>query len=200
MADGNLEEPQKNSLQNRLLMRIRDRSKFYFDLIFSNGIKINVLQASPFWIASLLVGLVAVVYTKLFAYAENLLQKILLGHSWMIFIMAPACFLIAWLLIQLFARNAGGSGIPQVMAAIELATPKHEDKIKKLLSFRIIVVKIASSLMMVLGGGAIGREGPTIQIAGSIFRMVNKVIPASWPKLSRQHFILTGAVAELFSQ
>src|SRR3954463_14061888 len=51
--------------------------------------------------------------------------------------------------------------------------------------------------MMVLGGGAIGREGPTIQIAGSIFRTVNKWIPASWPKLSKQSFILTGAAAGL---
>jgi len=51
--------------------------------------------------------------------------------------------------------------------------------------------------LMVLGGGAIGREGPTIQIAGSIFRLVNRVIPASWPRLARQSFILTGAAAGL---
>jgi H+/Cl- antiporter ClcA len=50
---------------------------------------------------------------------------------------------------------------------------------------------------MVLGGGAIGREGPTIQIAGSVFRMVNKWTPSSWPKLSKQSFILTGAAAGL---
>jgi H+/Cl- antiporter ClcA len=50
---------------------------------------------------------------------------------------------------------------------------------------------------MVLGGGAIGREGPTIQVAGSIFRLVNRWIPASWPKLSQKSFILTGAAAGL---
>jgi H+/Cl- antiporter ClcA len=60
-----------------------------------------------------------------------------------------------------------------------------------------LVTKIISSLLMILGGGAIGREGPTIQIAGSIFRMVNKWIPDSWPKLSRQSFLLTGAAAGL---
>jgi H+/Cl- antiporter ClcA len=111
--------------------------------------------------------------------------------------MTPVCFFLAWLTIHLFAVNARGSGIPQVMAAIELATPKYESKIDKLLSFRIVITKIASSLLMVLGGGAIGREGPTIQIAGSIFRMVNKWIPQSWPKLSKQSFILTGAAAGL---
>src|SRR6476620_7004211 len=111
--------------------------------------------------------------------------------------MAPVCFLLAWGIVQFFAPNARGSGIPQVMAAIELSSPKHEHKISRLLSFRIMITKIASSLTMVLGGGAIGREGPTIQIAGSVFRIVNKWIPASWPKLSKQSFILTGAAAGL---
>jgi H+/Cl- antiporter ClcA len=83
------------------------------------------------------------------------------------------------------------------MAAIELANAKNDKNVSKLLSFRILVTKIVSSLLMVLGGGAIGREGPTIQIAGSIFSLVNKAIPDSWPKLSRQSYILTGAAAGL---
>jgi H+/Cl- antiporter ClcA len=179
------------------LVKLRRTGKFFFDLIGTERIRRNVLQAFPFWIASLLTGLIAVGYTKMFAYSEGLLQNILHWHQWFIFIMTPVCFFLAWLTIQIFSINARGSGIPQVMAAIELATPKHEDKIDKLLSFRIIVTKIASSLLMVLGGGAIGREGPTIQIAGSVFRIVNKWIPKSWPKLSKQSFILTGAAAGL---
>lgn len=179
------------------LVKLRRTGKFFFDLIGSERIRRNVLQAIPFWIASLLTGLIAVGYTKMFAYSEGILQNILHWHSWFIFIMTPVCFFLAWLTIQLFAINARGSGIPQVMAAIELATPKYENKIGKLLSLRIIVTKIASSLLMVLGGGAIGREGPTIQIAGSVFRLVNKLTPSSWPKLSKQSFILTGAAAGL---
>ncbi len=177
--------------------RVKAQIGFYFDLIFSSGIKLNILQGIPFWIASLLVGLVAVAYTKLFSFAEQLLIDILHWQSWMIFVMAPVCFFIAWLIIQLFAPAARGSGIPQVMAAIDLSSPRHYGKVKKLLSFKIIVVKCVSSFFMVLGGGAIGREGPTIQIAGSIFSIVNRWIPASWPKLSKQSFILTGAAAGL---
>ncbi len=184
-------------MKGRRLVRLRRRAKFLFDLLGTERIRTNALQALPFWVASLLVGLVAVGYTKLFGLSESLLKKVLAWHSWTIFIMAPLCFFLAWLIIQLFAPAARGSGIPQVMAAIDLATPKHDDKVKNLLSFRIAFTKIASSLLMVLGGGAIGREGPTIQIASSIFRMVNKWIPLSWPKLSRQNFILTGAAAGL---
>ncbi|RYZ48102.1 MAG: chloride channel protein, partial [Chitinophagaceae bacterium] len=52
-------------------------------------------------------------------------------------------------------------------------------------------------LVMVLGGGAIGREGPTIQIAGSLFYVIHRHIPKTWPRLSNQGFILTGAAAGL---
>jgi H+/Cl- antiporter ClcA len=184
-------------MKKRWLVKARRRGKFLFDLIATERIRRNALQAIPFWVASLITGLIAVGYTKLFGYSEGLFNNILNWHSWTIFIMTPVCFLIAWFIVQLFATNARGSGIPQVMAAIELASPKHQHRINHLLSIKIIFTKIASSLMMVLGGGAIGREGPTIQIAGSVFRTVNKWIPSSWPKLSQQSFILTGAAAGL---
>ena len=165
--------------------------------VFSSGLKTNFQQAAPFWIASLLTGLVAVGYTKLFGYAEDLLQLIFRWHRWSIFILAPLCFFMAWLVVQKFAPKARGSGIPQVMAAIELSTPRFDGLVDRLLSIRIVIVKILSSVLLLLGGGAIGREGPTIQIAGSIFRVVNKLIPATWTKLSNQSFILTGAAAGL---
>ncbi len=177
--------------------RLREKGKFFFDLITNERLKINVLQAIPFWAASLLTGLIAVFYTKLFAYSENLFQKAVQWKQWSIFILTPFCFFLAWWFVQKLAPNAKGSGIPQVMAAIELSTSKHDAKVSKLLSLRIMITKILSSLFMVLGGAAVGREGPTIQIAGSVFRIVNKLTPSSWPKLSKQSFILTGAAAGL---
>ncbi|WP_121352058.1 chloride channel protein [Flavisolibacter nicotianae] len=175
----------------------RSKGKEVFDLLANNRIRTNALQAIPFWAASLLTGLIAVGYTKLFSLAETLLQSVLHWHRWTIFLLTPFCFLLAWLCVQLFAPAARGSGIPQVMAAIDLATPKYESKLGRLLSFRILITKIASSLLMVLGGGAIGREGPTIQIAGSVFTLIHRLIPKTWPRLSNQNFILTGAAAGL---
>lgn len=178
-------------------MQIKDRLKHLSEVLLNDRIKANIFQAVPFWIASLLTGLVAVAYTKLFNFSEHILHKALSWHSWTIFILAPVNFLIGWYLVVQLAPNAKGSGIPQIMAAIDISVPKHEKSISRLLSFRIVVVKILSSLFMVLGGGAIGREGPTIQIAGSVFRLVNKWIPSSWPRLSQKSFILTGAAAGL---
>src|SRR6185369_2827153 len=81
--------------------------------------------------------------------------------------------------------------------AIELATPKYNYLVDTLLSVRIIVVKIISTLVTVFGGGAVGREGPMIQIAGSIFRTVNQLLPAWWPKISKSNMIKAGAAAGL---
>ncbi|MCU7549119.1 chloride channel protein [Chitinophagaceae bacterium LB-8] len=179
------------------MSNLKKQIKLITGVLATEKFKENFLQAFPLWVASLLTGLIAVGYAGLFGYAEQLLKYLFHAHRWSIFILTPLCFIVAWWIVQKFAPNAKGSGIPQVMAAIELSNPKYNDKIDKLLSFRIIIIKILSSITMVLGGAAIGREGPTIQIAGSVFRLINKWIPESWPKLSRQSYILTGAAAGL---
>lgn len=176
---------------------IRKNAKRYFDRIRNEHFKQNLLQAIPFWVASLITGLFAVFYARLFAWAEQISFYFFHQAPWSIFITTPICFIIAWLVIIQFAPNARGSGIPQVMAAIELANPKQNYKINSLLSIRIIIVKVASSIVMALGGGIIGREGPTIQVAGSVFRKINQWLPAWYPKISKRNMIMTGAAAGL---
>jgi len=179
------------------MVRIRKILKRTFDKLNNERLKTNLLQALPFWIASVIAGLVAVSYTKLFELAQKANGYVLQLHHWLLIIITPVCFLIAWFLIRKFSPFARGSGIPQVMAAIELATPRDNHKVNKLLSLKIIFYKIVSSLLFVFGGGAIGREGPTIQIAGSIFRQVNQWLPSWWPKISKKNMIITGAAAGL---
>jgi H+/Cl- antiporter ClcA len=180
-------------------MNIRATLKHYFDRIRSEKFKHLLLQAFPFWVASLLTGIIAVLYTKLFAWAEQGASWLFHLRSWLIFLMVPVCFFIAVWLVRRFAPFSRGSGIPQVMMAIELSTPKKIDLVGRFLSLRIIFVKIISSCFMALGGGVIGREGPTIQIAGSIFRKVNAMLPEWWPKISKRNMIMTGAAAGLAS-
>jgi H+/Cl- antiporter ClcA len=176
---------------------IRKRLKWVFDHAGNDKLKLNFLRAVPFWIASLLTGLIAVFYSKVFLLAEGSTGLLFKSFHWLLFAITPGCFLIAWWLVVRYEKFAGGSGIPQVMAAIELANPRDHIKVRRLLSIRVIVIKIISSLFMVLGGGVIGREGPTIQIAGSIFRKVNQILPEWWPKVSRRNMIMTGAAAGL---
>lgn len=179
------------------IVRARNILKTLFDRINNETLKRNLLQAVPFWIASLITGLIAVGYALLFGWAESGAAWVIHHHGWWMLILTPACFLAGWWLVAKYAPYARGSGIPQVIAAVELTNPRTNDRVGALLSLRIIVVKIVSSLIMVCGGAVVGREGPTIQIAGSVFRKVNQWLPAWWPKISRRNMIKAGAAAGL---
>lgn len=181
----------------RIIVYVRQSLKKSFDNLHNEKLKHNLLQAIPFWIASLITGVFAVLYAKIFTWGEELMNFIFNWNPLMIFIIAPVGFIVSWWLIKEFAPYAKGSGIPQVMAAVELANPKENRKIRQLLSLKIIVFKVLSSVALVIGGGAVGREGPTIQIAGSVFRKVNEYLPDWWPKISKKNMIMTGAAAGL---
>lgn len=177
--------------------KFRTQGKKAFDRIRNEKVKQNLLQAIPFWVASAIAGLLSVLYAKLFVLAEKGTTYILHTHAWLLFVVSPLCFITAWWIVTQWAPYSRGSGIPQIMAALELATPKFNDKVNKLLNLKIIVVKFASSLILALGGGIIGREGPTIQVSACVFRKINEWLPSWWPKISKRNMIMTGAAAGL---
>jgi H+/Cl- antiporter ClcA len=184
-------------IMKKLINALRIRLKWGYDHLHNERFKNNLLQAIPFWIASVITGLLAVLYAKLFSWAEMGTAWVMHHGTWWLFIVTPVSFVFAWWLVYKFAPGARGSGIPQVIAAVELTTPKYADKVHKLLSVRIIFFKMVSSIILVFGGGVIGREGPTIQIAGSVFRTINQMLPSWWPKISKSNMIKAGAAAGL---
>src|SRR5258708_14574197 len=111
--------------------KTRAEAKKAFDRIRNEKLKQNLLQAIPFWIASLITGLVAVAYTRLFALAEKGTAYIVHTHLWLFFIITPGCFLSAWWLVRRFAPYARGRGIPQEMAPTCLAPPKYNPKVNR---------------------------------------------------------------------
>src|SRR4051812_21492786 len=140
------------SLMNTL-KNTRALGKLLFDRLRNEKLQYNLLQALPFWIASLASGLIAVLYAWLFARAEELSHEILHINIWWIFLLTPSCFVAAYYIVERFSKYARGSGIPQVMAALELPSTASDKKLLKLVGIRVMITKIASSLLMVLGGG-----------------------------------------------
>jgi len=161
-------------------------------------IKNQLFKLLPFWLAGSLTALIATQYAQLFSlmesYSLHIFEK---SGSWFVFV-PPVFFLISWALVHKFAPRANGSGIPQLMASIELLNTKNDRLVESLLSLRIIVIKFLSSLTGVLGGGAIGREGPTLQISGSIFALFVKYWRFSDIQ-NRSAFIMAGAASGLAS-
>jgi H+/Cl- antiporter ClcA len=163
----------------------------------SQQIRENFLSWLPYIIGSVLTASVVVLYSSLFDYTSKLSHTVKELHPGLFFIITPLCFLAGWGIVRLIAPGAGGSGIPQLMAAIN---PKRDPKKIStgfLLGGRVLFTKIVGSLIALLGGGIIGREGPTIQISGSVYYITNKFLPKSWPKVEREHMLVAGGAAGL---
>jgi len=190
-------EPRKPSFSRRARAWFTAQLERIRLLAAKSRAKDLILLALPYQISAVLTALIAVGYAWLFNWMGDRNAELLAMDPRLIFLTAPLSFLTAWWLVFRFAPLAGGSGIPQLMAAIEVATDKKRDRSGRFLNVRIILVKIASSLAMVLGGGAVGREGPTLQIAGSIYRTVHRLLPPFWPKVSRRIMMITGGAAGL---
>lgn len=86
-----------------LLKQLRKRAKRAFEKIRNEKLKKNLLQAIPFWVASLLTGLVAVFYARLFGYAEYGILYILKHNAWLLFLITPCYLLLAWWLVVKFS-------------------------------------------------------------------------------------------------
>ncbi len=129
----------------------------------------------PYWIAAFLTGLIAVGYAELIDWAERTAMDFFDLYPYSLLLTGPLCFVAGWYLVFRFAPDAKGSGIPQVMVAIETQENSNDVSFREnLLGLRTLTTKIFSSILIVMGGGAVGREGPTIQIAASVFHFVNR--------------------------
>jgi H+/Cl- antiporter ClcA len=115
-----------------------------------------------FWGGAIAVGLISVA----FAWAANRAAEgfaRLLIHPWLAFLLTPAVFVLSAWLTRRFFEGAQGSGIPQAIAA-----RRARDLRGPLLSMRLTAGKILLTLLGLLGGASIGREGPTVQIGAAI--------------------------------
>lgn len=172
-----------------------------FESCMNNAEKIRkyiLLERWPYWISALLVGLVAVSFSKIVSFSENFSLNIYKNNPEYLFFLSPIFFLLSWAMVYFIAPEAKGSGIPQVMAAVDiLEKGQKQEKIQKLLGLRIAIVKVISSSLVLLGGGAIGREGPTLQISASIFYFTSQKFNVLKKYLTQETWIITGAAAGL---
>jgi H+/Cl- antiporter ClcA len=118
-----------------------------------------------FIVIGLLSAVVCASYALIFAVVEKSSAQIFHSHISVAFILAPLAMIGSLLLVKYFAPGSSGSGIPQVLACIEF---QDESLARKYLRKTVIVMKILSSFLGVFAGAAIGREGPSLQVAAAI--------------------------------
>ncbi|WP_062209082.1 chloride channel protein [Aureimonas sp. AU12] len=121
-----------------------------------------------FWAGALAIGLVSVAFAFLADAAQHAFAAIRatdgLGPLAML-LLPPAGFALSAYLAVTFFPNAQGSGIPQAIAARHLEDAADRGR---LLSLRIAAGKILLTLLGLLSGASIGREGPTVQVGAAI--------------------------------
>jgi chloride channel protein, CIC family len=159
----------------------------------------KILLNLPFWLAAGLAALISVFYNKLFKVCEDWA----LAHAATTTILwtAPLAVLASFLIGYFVSKESIGSGIPQVIAAVESSSPSHTDGglLKRFLSFPMLLAKIVGSCLCVLGGGVTGREGPTLQVSAAIFYQFSRFWPKRFSKPQLQGMILAGGAAGLAS-
>jgi len=101
-------------------------------------------------------------------------------------ILVGTSLIVGWLLNS-FCREAAGSGIPQLKLAFW--------KDFGMVPLRVIWVKFVAGILSIGGGSSLGREGPSVQLAGAIGS--NLAAVAGEAKQSRRAPAAAGAAAGL---
>lgn len=120
-------------------------------------------------------GLTVVAFTWLGEQALALFMRGFHADAWMALLWTPLCTAaIVWITRRHFAA-AAGSGIPQVMAALDpLAPPQATGR---LVSLRLSLAKVGLTTWGLLAGLSLGREGPSVQVAAGIMLTARRWLP-----------------------
>lgn len=123
-------------------------------------------------IGSIALGLVAILFAWCGDKAQEAFAALEMRHAYLPVVLTPAVFAgVVWI-TRIWAPDARGSGIPQVIAAgrnLDLAR-------SGLLSLPTALLKLLLTIAMLLVGGSVGREGPTVQVSAAIMVACHKLL------------------------
>jgi H+/Cl- antiporter ClcA len=120
-------------------------------------------------------GLTVVGFTWLSERAFGLFSELRALAWWSPLLWTPLCTAAIVWLTRRYVPGAAGSGIPQVMAALDPAlAPAHRGLF---VSLRLSLAKIGLTAAGLLAGLSLGREGPSVQIAAGVMLQAKRWLP-----------------------
>ncbi len=143
------------------------------------------------WLGGILVGLAAIFFSEAADAAYGVFKRLLAISPYVPLLLTPVVFgLLAWLTRGVM-RPTRGSGIPQVIASLSVEDAAFR---KRLLSLPVAAGKMVLTLIALVGGAAVGREGPTVHVGAGVMYWLGRRFGFSDPtQISR--FVLAGGGA-----
>jgi H+/Cl- antiporter ClcA len=144
-----------------------------------------------FWVGAIAVSLVAIAFAAAANLSDATFHRALAVSPYFPLLLAPAGLGFSVWLTRTVFPGAQGSGIPQVIASLEMSDPA---KVRSVLSLRVALGKVVLTLIGLASGASIGREGPTVQVGASIMQALGQAL--NLPRASQQKaLILAGGAA-----
>jgi H+/Cl- antiporter ClcA len=162
--------------------------------IYSRGSMDRLVNKAPYIVAAIIAGLLSVAFGLTIDRVTEFTSHWLARYPLIFLIVTPVAFVSARWMVQAWAPAAAGSGIPQVMASLNVKTPTR-DHVPQLLNLRILLVKMVSTTICLLGGGIVGREGPMVQIGAIVFLGVGRLFRRIMPRIDDYSLIVAGGAA-----
>ena len=135
-------------------------------------------------------GVAAIAFALGAEFANDLHQRMVSLSSLLPFVVGPAGLAFVVWVTRRFLPGSQGSGIPQTIAALGVSDDKVRDK---LLSPKIAIGKFFLTIIALLSGASVGREGPTVQIGASIMHALGRLTRFSRIEAERGLILAGGA-------
>lgn len=120
-------------------------------------------------------GLSVVALTWLGELALEVFYAIQTRAWWSPLLWTPACTAFVVWAVRRWCPSAAGSGIPQVLAALEPGLPPEERR--RFVSLKLSLAKILGTAGSLVAGLSVGREGPSVQVAAGVMHHARRWLP-----------------------
>lgn len=137
-------------------------------------------------------GLLIVSFTKLAEFSFDYFLQLQSLYWWFPLLLTPLITIFIVYLTRRFVPGAAGSGIPQVIAALDGKCAP--DKINFFVSLRLSFAKILLTSLGLFAGLSLGREGPSVQVAAGVMRQSKRIFP-KLVQISESSLIMAGGAA-----
>ncbi len=144
------------------------------------------------WSAAVTASIAVIIFAKLTEYANSFFFSFQQNNWWLPLIVTPVAGMIIVGITNRWFVGAGGSGIPQTMAA--LSDDNTDKSYPTLVSLKLAIAKIVLGVGTLAAGFSAGREGPSVQVAASVMHSFRRFLPANF-SVDSKHLILAGGAA-----